>query len=294
MLNINKNLVLGSVNVEKKYGVTKKVVLFANVKDEKHIREWAIHHLLLGFDKIVIFDHKSAIPLEQIFIGFDTRIKIIDVSSQANPIKITLMNFSVSIAKSLHADWMIYLDADEFLILNDKTMNVKQFLDDYNRVHSVGINWLMFGSNNLTEDPNGLILENYTKSDFILDEHVKTFVRPNEVLGANNPHFFIIKNKLRMVGVNKKRITAPYYARNAKNYKFNKVSAYIAHYCTQSEESFRLRRFRPTDDTGTMKHTIDDDVTQIHAQHNICDNFYPKNAYAERVRIFLLDRNYAY
>ena len=165
MINANKNLILGGINVEQKCGASETVVLFANVKDEKHIREWATHHLLLGFDKIVIFDHKSAVPLEQVFIGFDERIHIVNVSLIENPIKMQLMNSAVPIAKSLKADWMIYLDADEFLIFNDKNMDVKQFLKNYNHAHSLGINWLMFGSNNLTEDPNGLILENYTKSD---------------------------------------------------------------------------------------------------------------------------------
>jgi hypothetical protein len=293
MLNVNKNLILGNINIAKKYGATRKVVLFANVKDEKHIREWAVHHLLLGFCNIVMFDHNSAISLEKVFIGFDRRIKIVNVSLLENPIKISLMNLSVSLAKTLKADWMIYLDADEFLILNDKNMNVNQLLENYNFAHSIGVNWLMFGSNNLEKDPNGLILENYTKSEFILNEHVKSFVRPNEVLSANNPHFFNVKNKLRMFSVNKKRMNKP-YAKNRINCGFNKVSAYIAHYATQSEETFRKRKCRPTDDTGTMKHAIDYDVTQIHTTGNEYDNFFPKNAYAEKVRLFLLKRNYTF
>jgi hypothetical protein len=185
---------------------------------------------------------------------------------------------------------MIYLDADEFLILNDKNMNVKQFLDNYTRAHSVAVNWLMFGSNNLTDDPNGLILENYTKSELILHALVKTFVRPNEILRALNPHFFNIKNNSYIVDVNKKQMTPPYYARNPIKCEFNKVSAYIAHYATQSEETFRNRKLRPMDDTGNMKFAIDYDVTKIHARHNVCNNFYPKNAYAERVRKYLLER----
>jgi hypothetical protein len=293
MLNIKKSLILGDVNVEQKYGAPKSVVLFSNAKDEKHIREWATHHLLLGFDKIVIFDHKSAVPLNKVFFGFDERIKIINVSRLENPIKIPLMNLAVSLAKTLKADWMLYLDADEFLILNDKNMNVKQFLEQYNNAHSLGVNWLMFGSNNLKEDPNGLILENYTKSELILNKHVKSFVRPKEVLRATNPHFFNIKNKLRMVGLDKKRLVQP-YAHHAMNCAFNKVVAYIAHYVTQSEETFRNRKCRPTDDTGTMKHASNYDVTLIHSRHNAHDNLFPKMAYAERVRNFLLKRKYTY
>jgi hypothetical protein len=37
------------------YGLTKKVALFTNARDESHIKEWAAHHLLIGFDYIIIF-----------------------------------------------------------------------------------------------------------------------------------------------------------------------------------------------------------------------------------------------
>ena len=96
------------------YGITKSVALFTNARDEKNIKEWAAHHLLIGFDKIII-------------------------------------------------DWFIYLDADEFLILGNQFIGVKHFLNHFKNAHSLGINWLFFGSNNHVSDPEGLILENYTK-----------------------------------------------------------------------------------------------------------------------------------
>ena len=65
----------------------KKVCLFTNARDEKHIKEWAAHHLLIGFDKIIIFDHKSIIPLSKVFCNFDKRIKIINVSNLESAIK---------------------------------------------------------------------------------------------------------------------------------------------------------------------------------------------------------------
>jgi hypothetical protein len=40
-----------------------KTMLFTNARDEKNMKEWVAHHLLLGFDLIYIFDHKSKIPL---------------------------------------------------------------------------------------------------------------------------------------------------------------------------------------------------------------------------------------
>ena len=43
----------------KNYGECKNVILFTNARNEKNIKEWAAHHLLIGFSAICIFDHKS-------------------------------------------------------------------------------------------------------------------------------------------------------------------------------------------------------------------------------------------
>ncbi len=46
------------------------VGLFCNARDEKNIKEWAAYHLLIGFDVIIIFDHKSKTPLSELFLNF--------------------------------------------------------------------------------------------------------------------------------------------------------------------------------------------------------------------------------
>jgi hypothetical protein len=164
--------------------ICKRVCLFTNARDEKHIREWAAHHLLIGFSKIIIFDHKSTTPLKEVFKNFDKRVKIINVSHIEGAIKMVLMTKAAKIARLLKMDWMIYLDADEFIILNENFIGIKHLLSVYNHADSLGINWLMFGSNNLEKDPDGLILENYTKSDSSLNEHLKSFTRPKKIINV--------------------------------------------------------------------------------------------------------------
>jgi hypothetical protein len=268
------------------YGPTKSVALFANARDEKNIKEWAAHHLLIGFDKIIIFDHKSIVPLKDVFCNFDNRIKIIDAKHYERNVKITLMNVAAKIAKNLKVDWFIYLDADEFLILNDQFIGVKHFLNHYNNAHSLGVNWLYFGSNNHIKDPEGLILENYTKSETNIDQHVKSFVRPYEVVKATNPHYYVIKNPNRMFGMNK-RLTKPFEF-NSININYSNhsiVPAYIAHYLYQSEETYIRRKVNlPTDDTGIFRNN---DVKNIHNNSNSHENLFPKNKYSEIVKNFL-------
>jgi hypothetical protein len=269
----------------KDYGECKKVILFTNARNEKNIKEWAAHHLLIGFSSICIFDHKSEPPIGPQFKNFDKRVKVIRVDFE-NPVKLRLMNMAVEIAKQNGFDWMLYLDADEFLILNS-FIGVKKMLSQFKYAHSLSVNWLMFGTNNHVKEPDGLILENYTRSQLKPDQHVKSFVRPSEVTNATNPHWFNIYNPRRMITITNKVMqdTPNYrYAFNHCDVEYNKMHAYIAHYVNQSEETYTKRKVLRGADDGTGTKTID---PGLHKQFNDVENNDPKNKYASNVKSFL-------
>jgi len=258
-----------------------RVILFTNVRDEKNMKEWVTHHLLLNFDMIYIFDHKSIVPLKNDFHNFSKRV-VIERGAWNNPVKIPLMKRAVSIAKQHGYDWMLYLDADEFLVLN-KFMGVKHLLQSYNFAHSLSMNWLMFGTNFHKKEPSGLILENYTKSELYLDKHVKTFVRPEYVVNVTNPHYFVIAFPRRMLTLNLKNNTNQ-PAFNEWHIEYNKVGAYIAHHVYQSEETYMNRKIKlPTDDSGS-KRNYD---SGIHNRYNTVENLDVKNKYAPRIKKML-------
>jgi len=268
---------------ERIYGPTKKVMLFTNARNEKNIKEWAAHHLLIGFDKIVIFDHLSNYPLKYVFRHFDKRVKIIPCF-HSNPVKIPLMNAAISIAKQCKVDWFIYLDADEYIILN-KYEGVKRMLNNYPFAHSLSLNWVLFGTNHFIQDPPGLVIENYTKSQQNLDQHVKTFVRPTEIKYSVNPHYYNMKNTARCYNVDK-RIMNPDtgYAFHKYPVLFEKADAFIAHYIYQSEETYIKRKILlPQDDTGTRR----EKDPNLHNYYNDIINEIPKQKYASNINKFL-------
>jgi hypothetical protein len=278
-----KNLAkFNEISYEQRKKINNKVMLFTNARDEKNIKEWAAHHLLLGFDLIYIFDHKSKIPLKTVFSNFDQRVQV-ERCEMSNKIKLNLMNRASKIAKILNVDWMIYLDADEFIILNN-FKNVKDLLYVFNFADQLAINWVCFGSNNHVKDPPGLILENYTKSVGKLDQHVKSFVRPSQVISATNPHFYNIMNPIRNITINKKIISPP-KPFNPCNIKFNESIAYVAHYLMQSEETYKRRKTDlPSDDSGTFRGSIPSD---FHKLYNSTENLHPKLKYSSNVSEFL-------
>jgi hypothetical protein len=262
----------------------KNIGLFCNARDEKNIKEWAAHHLLIGFDIIIIFDHKSIVPLSDIFSNFDKRVTIIKTTLPDGNIKIKLMNNATQIAKKLDLDWFIYLDADEFLILNNKFRDIKHFLDIYSYADSIGVNWLMFGTNNLINEPTGLILENYTKSSKTLGQHVKSFVRPNEVINSDHPHYYKIRNPYKMLGLTFNIMTKPQcFNKLLTNMPYYMSPAYIAHYVYQSEETYIKRKINITSDLGTKRANLG---KEIHNLYNDTENLQPQK-YIKQIKEFL-------
>ena len=262
----------------------KKVFLFTNARDEPNIAEWVAHHLLLGFDDIFIFDHKSKIPIKHIG-NFDNKLTIFRVGGEGN-IKLGLMKTALNISRRQQASWMLYLDADEFLQLN-AFPNVKSMLQQFHNADSIGINWVMFGSSNHITQPKGLLMEHFIKSSKVLDQHVKTFVRPEQALYPVTPHNYKIANPLRNVAITGNLIE-PNSPFNRKPMLFTHAPAYIAHYIVQSQQEFMRRKGRQMDDGTGNKTGL---YRNIHANHNEVENHQLHNKYVDRVRQMLRKYN---
>ena len=262
-----------------------KTILFVNARDEPHIYEWMAHHLLLGFHTVYIFDHKSKAPIRPIH-----RRVLVERIEREGAIKIPLMNRATWIAKQHRYDWMLYLDADEFLVLNNDA-RVTSFVRRFSQAHAVAINWLMFGSGYHKTDPPGLMMEAYMRTNRILDQHVKTFVRPQEVVRVINPHFYVMRDPRKCVSMDFHVMNPdPAQAAFHKTDKsYDQVMAYIAHYYYQSEETFARRKSRNTDDTGIpfAVSASASDFSNIHNQYNDYENPSVKDRYAANIRGFL-------
>jgi len=260
---------------------TNKVYLFTNARDEPNIAEWVAHHILLGFDKVIVFDHLSVKPIsETIGTNFNNKLNVIRVQGTGN-VKIELMKKAVNISNKNNVSWMLYLDADEFLLLNNFT-NVHDYLLSFKEADSIGINWLLFGSSGFVKQPSGLITENFIRSEIRLNHHVKTFVRPSVVTDIINPHYYILTNSNRCVSSSKTKMPVGPY--NEQPLPFINVNAYIAHYYIQSEEEHLRRKGRGMDDGTPSKVEY---ISQIHTTYNNVINNQLQNKYSQNTKHFL-------
>lgn len=321
--------------------IPQNVFLFTNARDEPSIIEWAFYHLRLGFTHVFIYDHQSRVPISTLLVEYAdkrgdesgngaphdaidylSRITVHRVSEFSAPsqnIKIPLMNAALRYSIQHLADWMLYLDADEYLTINpavfrsssssnlnddnenfgsDFDIEESSFSDTSSQLSplfrmlsvfyfadTLAINWLMFGSSGYDEQPTkGLLINNFIKSDSKLNAHVKTFVRPQHVRAATNPHYFPAVNTNRAFAVTGSPIDQSTAAFNWVDMEFKNAPAYIAHYVVQSKQEFHRRKGRPMDD-GTGDKTGLYAGHDFHKVHNECDNEQLK----ERIGLILED-----
>lgn len=275
MFSFTNNNLIPTISDKFRRNDTNLVYLFTNARDEPNIAEWVAHHINLGFDKIYVFDHLSIEPISsKIKTNFDGKLTLLRTKGQGN-IKLNLMKDAVNISKKNNVSWMLYLDADEFLCLNNH-INVKDYLTNFSNADSIGINWLMFGNSGHINQPKGLLTENFTRSELKLNKHVKSFVRPSCVKNTVNPHFYsIINNSRCYTGNGTKMIMGPF---NPQPLPFMNSAAYIAHYYIQSEEEYIRRKGRNMDDGSGTKLGLD-----VNIMYNNISNIEVKNKYSQSI-----------
>jgi hypothetical protein len=200
------------------------------------VKEWIAHHLNLGFDHVYIFDHKSKVPIKSL-LKPNTSVTIERIDYNRELLKFHLMMKARDIALNKY-EWMLYLDADEFLII-DK--DVHEFMEQYAKYNQVSFNWLVFGNNYLSHEPQGMLMENYTRCSVYASKLIKSFVRPPSIISVITPHVFNTKNmNLSVSGITMKPLNEDGSAQYNINKRYNQLTAYIAHYMYQSYDVYSL------------------------------------------------------
>lgn len=145
-----------------------KVALVCIAKNEDHyIQEWITYHKKIGFDDIFIYqnDWRCDVNEENVY-------KFVLDGHNTQP---KCYNIFIKEYKNEY-DWAAFLDVDEFLVLKKHT-NVKEFINDYILYPSIGINWVLFGNNNLEESVSDYsMIERFTKRQEKVNSHIKSIV----------------------------------------------------------------------------------------------------------------------
>lgn len=167
-------------------------IICAIVKNEQRfIREWVEHNLNIGFNKIYIYEdygssshhnelkdyiNEGLVELNQLatskIIGYNT----IGATTQSELYKLFFENHK----KENDADWIGFLDVDEFIMFEDG-YDLNKLEEEFKDTAGILLSWRMYGANGHIEPPNAKVVDSYTSympDDFLLDGHYEWSVKP--------------------------------------------------------------------------------------------------------------------
>lgn len=158
-----------------------RVALLCIAKDEdRYIKEWVDYHLSLGFDQIFVCCDNWACPLRS-----SGHVSVINFPAMIRPPQMPIYNDMLDVLRGKF-DWVAFFDCDEFLVLK-RHDTVQEFLSG--RSESVGINWVLFGDNGLTEDDGSHgVIDRFTRRQSIPNKHVKCIVKCDPDVKMATPH----------------------------------------------------------------------------------------------------------
>lgn len=139
------------------------------MKDEgPYVVEWIAHHLALGFTEIVVYTNDCSDGtdlilkrLEAMNIGVHHRDNIIREGMKPHP---SMLKAAVKEDVVLKSDWLLVLDADEFLTINHPVGTLDGLVSDLNAMnaHAMVITWRIFGSSGVRDWSRQPVTEQFT------------------------------------------------------------------------------------------------------------------------------------
>ncbi len=256
--------------------------------EENYIEEWIQYHIIAGVEHFYLYNNDHALndTYKNIFIKYEKYITVHNIPGPARQYD-AYNHCNQQYGKENR--WIAFIDIDEFLV--PCKQDIKNTLFTYEEYDAIGVNWLMFGSDNHEKaiDNYSVInrftscctidsAEDYSKkvNHFNESSHVKSIVDPKKILGFNSPHFPITKNKL-FCDENKNIINGENYLigfAGTKHISHNFIQ--LNHYFLKSKEEYLKRKSVPTPD----RHVIPD----IHCKENILKTFLKNNSYTNQIK----------
>jgi hypothetical protein len=156
--------------------------LCAIVKNEApYLAEWALFHRMIGFDRIVVYENDSNDSTPEILDRLKRAGVVDEHISWTNIPASPQLSAYVDATRKCRTDWIMFLDADEFLNIKSRAP-VNDFLARVARdVSCVAVNWRIFGSSGQTTLAPGLVLERFSHAaapHHAVNRHVKSLFRP--------------------------------------------------------------------------------------------------------------------
>ena len=181
-----------------------KVCIIAIAKNENlYINEWIDHHLGIGIDHIYVCDNNDR-GKESIKDVVNNKHVTIRNYKDINNIQPRAYTECFFLYRNQY-DWMIFIDIDEFIILEDKYSNIKEFLSEsiFNKVDIIRLYWRLYsGGDELEATHNYKVMGRFVDTiDHSENCFAKSIIRSTIQYtgGCIQAHGYFENNKLTVV-----------------------------------------------------------------------------------------------
>lgn len=147
------------------------LVALSTMKDEgPGVVEWVAHHLAVGFTEVMVYTNDCSDGTDDILkrlqaldIGVQHRENVIKVGLKPHP---SMLKLAVEEELVRASDWLLVLDADEFLCINHPSHSLDGMVSDLEALgaSAMVLTWRIFGSSGVRDWSRTPITEQFTRA----------------------------------------------------------------------------------------------------------------------------------
>lgn len=254
--------------------VTSAVCLIAK-NEGSYLLEWLAYYRVLGFDEIIIYENNSSDESSAILSKLAAAKKVVYRPWLLGRNESPQITAYADAIKRVKSDWILFVDADEFLVLHHHD-TVNAFLASFqsrSEVTSIGVNWRIFGDSNLESQDPRPVIERFTHAslaDFSVNMHLKSFSRVGSI--GQLVHMHVCETTGQQVHPSGLPLTMPHWGLSER---IELEVAQINHYYAKTFEEYQNKKRRGQggagDDNPELKYWYNDDSFRSHNRNDVED-----------------------
>jgi hypothetical protein len=204
---------------KKKYEYTLAITAIFR-DDAPYLKEWIEFHRLVGVQHFYMINNLSVdhyLEILQPYID-EGLVDLIDwpyehsIITAWNHIQCSAYEQIIKMVRG-QVKWLAIIDTDEFIFPVEKD-NLVDLLSKYEKYGGLSVNWQTFGTSLVSKIPdNKLLIEMLVlglSETAEINKHVKSIVRPEYVIGCDNPHYVLYKKGYYQVNSDRVKFTGPF------------------------------------------------------------------------------------